>query len=219
MKSWLIVASVILCCALLFYWFYRTQTVWVDSAPYRRSVEKPAKTLVVVYSRTGNTLGVAKVVASYFDADLLTIDAPLYTRDYKGQRLAERHADDEVTMTPITHDSVDVSQYDLVFLCSPTWWYRPAVPLWSFVENHDFAGKEIFLMMTGNSRMKEGYIAKFATLVEKQNGKFLGMHFLQRGRVYWQKEPSALEEETLAELRERNKIWPVDVESIIKCVK
>ena len=40
----------------LFY-FYRTQTVWVESKPYRRVSEKPANTLVVVYSRTGNTMG------------------------------------------------------------------------------------------------------------------------------------------------------------------
>ena len=207
MKICLIIGSIVISCAVLVFWFYRTQTVWVESRPYKRVATRPAKTLVVVYSRTGNTLGVAKEVARYFDADLLKIDAPLYTRDYKGQRLAAKHADEEATTTPITHNPVKISQYDLVFLCSPTWWYRPAVPLWSFVENHDFAGRTIFLMMTGNSRMKEDRIAKFANLVEEKNGKFSGLHFIQRGRVYWQKKPSTLKAEVLAVLEYRNEIW------------
>ncbi len=63
------------------------------------------------------------------------------------------------------------------------WWYRPAVPLWSFVEDHDFVGRAIFLMMTGNSRIKKDLIAKFANLVEEKNGKFLGVHFYKEDAV------------------------------------
>jgi len=211
MKLWLIIGSVALSITVVLFWFYRTQTIWIESKPYKRVSTQPARTLVVVYSRTGNTLGVAKEVARYFDADFLTIDAPLYTSDIKGQRLAARHADEEATTTPITHHPVDIAQYDLVFLCSPTWWYRPAIPLWSFVENHDFAGKRIFLMMTGNSRMKEEFISKFSILVKEKNGKFLDVLFIQRGRVYWQKNPSALNTEVLEALKYRNEIWPAGV--------
>ena len=57
-------------------WFYRTQTTWIESPPYQRVSEAPARTLVVVYSRTGNTLGAAKEVARFFDGDLLQIEAP-----------------------------------------------------------------------------------------------------------------------------------------------
>jgi amidase len=39
-------------------------------------------------------------------------------------------------------------------------WWTP----WSFVENHDFAGKPVFLLMTGNSRLKEELIDKFAII-------------------------------------------------------
>ena len=193
----------------LFY-FYRTQTVWVESKPYRRVSEKPANTLVVVYSRTGNTMGAAKEVAKYFDADLLKIYAPLYSRDLKGQQLAAKHADEEVTTTPIKHDPVDLNQYDLIFLCSPTWWYRPAVPLWSFVENHDFAGKKVFLIMTGNSRKTDEKTGKFGPLVEKQNGEFLEVLFVQRGRIYWQKTPEQVNKEVLDALKERKEMWPVE---------
>ncbi len=191
----------------LLFWFYRTQTTWLESKPYQRSSNDPARTLVVVYSRTGNTLGVAKEVANYFDADLVQIEAPQYSRDLKGQQLASKHADEEVTTTPIKHDPVDLDQYHLVFLCSPTWWFRPAPPLWSFVENHDFSNKRVFLIMTGNSRMKEERTGKFGVLVEEKNGDFLGMLFIRRGRVFWQKTPDQVNKDVFVELREREAMW------------
>ncbi len=197
--------------AVLLVWFYRTQTVWVESSRYQRSSKEPAKVLVVVYSRTGNTLGAAKEAAKYFGADLIKIEAPQYSRDLKGQQLASKHADEEVTTTPIMHDPVDIKQYDLIILCSPTWWYRPAIPLWSFVNNHDFGGKRVFLLMTGNSRMTEERTGKFGALVEEKNGELLDVLFIRRGRVFWQKTPDQVNQELFEALRERKDIWPEHV--------
>ncbi len=190
-------------------WFYRTQTTWVESPSYRRVSRAPARVLVVVYSRTGNTLGAAKEAARFFDADLLRIEAPQYARTIKGQLLAGRHADEEVTTTPIEHDPVAVSRYDLILLCSPTWWFRPAPPIWSFVENHDFAAKPVFLLMTGNSRLKQELTGKLGTLVEKKNGRFLDTLFIRRGRIIWQKTPDEVHREVREALAARQATWPV----------
>ena len=194
-------------------YFYRTQTVWVESEPYQRISIEPATTLVVVYSRTGNTMGAAKEVAKYFDADLLKIEAPQYSRDLKGQNLASKHADQEVTTTAIQHDPVDLNDYDLIFLCSPTWWFRPAIPLWSFVETHDFKGKPVFLIMTGNSRKTDERTGKFATLVKQKNGNFLDVLFVRRGRIYWQKSPEQVNDEVRNALKERKDMWVETVKS------
>ena len=204
---WLVLTSVALIIAVLLIWLYRTQTVWVESEPYQRTLKEPAKALVVVYSRTGNTMGAAKEVAKYFDADLLKIEAPQYGRNLNGGRLAEKHADEEVTTTPIQHMPVDLTKYDLIFLCSPTWWYRPAVPLFSFVENHDFANKPVFLIMTGNSKKTDDKTGKFETLVKEKNGNLLDVLFFQRGRIYWQKTPEQVNNEVREALNERNYIW------------
>ena len=209
-KNLLIIVGLIVVAAaacLLFY--YKTQTSWVESPPHQRVSKLPARTLVVVYSRTGNTLGAGKEAARFFDARLLQIEAPQYARTIKGHLLASQHADQEVTTTPIQHNPVDLSQYDLIFLCSPTWWFRPAPPLWSFVENHNFAGKPVFLLMTGNSRLKEELISKFGTLVEEKNGKFLGLLFIRRGRIYWQKTPDEVNEEVREALDARQRMWPM----------
>ncbi len=205
----LIIGSVVVGIAILLFWFYRTQTVWVESEPYQRVSKEPAKTIVVVYSRTGNTLSAAKEVAKYFDADLLKIEAPLYSRNLKGQQLAAKHADEEVTTTPIQHDPVNIDDYELIFLCSPTWWYRPVIPLFSFVENHDFAGKSIVLLMTGNSRKTDEKTGKFETLVEEKNGNLLDVLFFRRGRIYWQKTPEQVNDEVLDALKEGKELWPL----------
>jgi len=202
-KMYLIIGISIAIITIVLVYIYRTQTVWVESEPYQRISKEPTKTLVVVYSRTGNTMSAAKEVAKYFDADLLKIDAPQYSRDLKGQQLAAKHADEEITTTPIQHDPVDLTKYDLIFLCSPTWWYRPAIPLFSFVENHDFANKSVFLIMTGNSKKTDEKTGKFETLVKEKNGNLLDILFIQRGRIYWQKTPEQVNNEVINALMER----------------
>ena len=206
-KVWVITSSLTVIAAVLLIWFYVTQTVWVESEPYQRESKDQANTLVVVYSRTGNTIIAAKEAARHFDADLLIIEAPLYTRDLKGLKRASDDAGEQVISTPIEHTPVNLEEYDLIILCSPTWWFRPAVPLWSFVENHDFKRKHVFLIMTGNSRYKEHLIRDFKNHVEKKNGIYLDMLFIKRGRIYWQKTPDQVNKEVREAINERKEMW------------
>ncbi len=206
-NMWLFIGIVLVATVTGLFYFYKTQTVWIESPPYKRVSTANARALVVVYSRTGNTLGAAKEVARFFDADMLQIKAPQYARNMKGQMLASDDADKEVTTTPILHDPVNLSDYDLIFLCSPTWWFRPAPPLWSFVENHDFAKKSVFLLMTGNSRLTEERTGKFSTLVERKNGKYIDKLFIRRGRIYWQKSSDQIYKEIRTALKNRHNLW------------
>ncbi len=188
--------------------FYRDQMVWAESAAYGREAPGPARSLVVYYSRSGNTAGAAKEAARYFQADVLQILAPQYGLDLEGSMRAGEDADQGLTTTPIEHEPVDLSRYELVVLCSPTWWFRPAVPLWSFVEDHDFGGARVFLVMTGNSRLKQENVALFADLVEQNGGVFLDNLFLRRGRYFWQRSMDEVLGELREELEVRGGLWP-----------
>ncbi len=207
-RKYLVIVGVLLVSiSIAISYYLYVQTTWVDSPTYQRTNTIPAKALVVVYSRTGNTFGAAKEAAGYFDADLLQIKAPQYAMTVEGQSLASDHADAQLTTTPIQHEAVDLSQYGLIVLCAPTWWFRPAVPLWSFVENHDFSGNHVFLMMTGNSRYKKDLTNPFEDMVEKQNGQFLDLLFIRRGRIYWQKTPEEVNQEIIEALDKRKDLW------------
>ena len=147
--------------------------------------KKPkAKALVVYYSRTANTEVMAKEIAKCFQADLVPIKAEAYGKDFMGQLKAGLDAWNEERMTDIKPETVEMSQYNLIFLGAPIWWYRPAVPLWTFVEKNNFHGKTVVLFSTFNSKFKQKYILEFTRLVENNNGRFLDHVYVRRGRIY-----------------------------------
>ncbi len=108
---------------------YRDQQVWRTSPPYSRRAASPPRTLVVHYSRTGNSQAVAKEVARWFEAEVLQVEAPLYGFSFQSSLRAPREAGQRLRTTPVEHVPVDPADFDLVVWCAPTWWFRPAVPL------------------------------------------------------------------------------------------
>ena len=164
---------------------YKDQT-WIESEPYKRRSENAASTAVVVYSRSGNTLLAAKELARLHDADLFILKAPAYPQTFSGQMRASKDASSESRETEVIQPTIDFGNYRRVILGSPTWWYRPAVPMWTFAANQDFSQCEVFLLMTGNSRYQTSKIEEFGELVQASNGRFTGYHFIERGRVFWQ---------------------------------
>lgn len=42
-------------------------------------------------------------------------------------------------------ESVDLSQYDTIFLGYPNWWYGVPMALLTFLEGNDFSGKQVYL--------------------------------------------------------------------------
>jgi flavodoxin len=144
-----------------------------------------AKALVVVYSYTGNTRAIADEIIKHFKTDIVTIKALRYD-GFAGSLKANNDAWNEVKSTAIEPETVDMSQYNLIFLGSPIWWYRPAVPLWTFVEKNSFKDKAVVLFNTFNSKFKSEYIKEFIALVKNKEGQFLDHIYVRRGRWYSQ---------------------------------
>jgi flavodoxin len=144
-----------------------------------------AKALVVVYSYTGNTRAIADEIIEHFKTDIVTIKALRYD-GFAGSLKANNDAWNEVKSTAIEPETVDMSQYNLIFLGSPIWWYRPAVPLWTFVEKNSFKDKAVVLFNTFNSKFKSEYIKEFIALVKNKEGQFLDHIYVRRGRWYSQ---------------------------------
>ena len=180
---------------------------YFHSAPYTPKLDKATDVLVVYYSRSGNTEAMAREIARKFDADIVKIKAERYTLDYQGWRNANNDADDKVTTTEIKPDIVDMSKYRLMFLGSPIWWYRPAPPLWAFVENNDFHGKNVVLFNTFNSRFKVEEVEAFQRKIEEKGGRLIDHLFIRRGRVYYQKSGRQLIQEVQTLLDEKTKEW------------
>ena len=155
-----------------------------------------SKALVVTYSKDGNTKIFAEKIIKRFNADSIFIVAKDYD-DITGTASASGDAWDEVIDTHIVPEKVDMSDYNLIFLGSPIWWYRPAVPLWTFVSRNDFTGKKVILFNTFNSRFKQEYIDKFKNMIKKNGGELIDHIYVRRGRIIWQMD----EEEMVGELK------------------
>jgi flavodoxin len=171
---------------------------YVPSAAYLPRGEPNKKIAVVYYSRSGHSEAVAREVARTLNAPIARIDAdyPLNSAG-QGKAIFDARA---AARPKIRAEAIDLAPAQRVFLVSPIWMFRPATPLWAYVEQVDLSGKEVMLFTTGNSRFEQGEIDAFAKRVEARGGRFIAHNFLRRGRIYWQKSREELIDEVRKEV-------------------
>ncbi len=116
------------------------------------------KTLVVYYSATGNTRGVAKRLAENLNADTFEIvPSNPYTDDDldwndDNSRVSKEHDDESLRDVELESTTVpNFDTYDTVLIGYPIWWGIAAWPVNSFVEANDFTGKTVIPFCTSSS--------------------------------------------------------------------
>ena len=116
------------------------------------------KTLVVYYSATGNTWGVAKKLAENLEADIFEIvPSNPYTDDDldwndDNSRVSKEHDDESLRDVELESTTVpNFDTYDTVLIGYPIWWGLAAWPVNSFVEANDFTGKTVIPFCTSSS--------------------------------------------------------------------
>jgi len=196
--------------------------LWKDrkylySKPYRRKEDRPTDALVIYYSRSGNTESMAREIARKFQADIVKIAAKSYTLDFKGWINANIDAWNQ-NPADIDPETIDLSNYSLIILGSPIWYFRPATPLWTFVEKNNFQGRAVALFNTFNSRFKSEEIQEFQELIENKGGRFLDHIYVRRGRIYNQIRGSKLIKNTQELLNTRIDNWRSVISKIYKTV-
>ena len=114
--------------------------------------------LVVYYSATGNTEGVANYIAEATGGDLFEITpAEPYTDDDlnwsdENSRVTREHEDESLRDVELTTTQVENwDSYDTVFLGYPIWWGVATWPVDGFVEANDFTGKTVIPFCTSSS--------------------------------------------------------------------
>jgi len=114
--------------------------------------EQQPKTLVLYYSQTGVTKGVAEEFASQLGADIATfnVENP-YDGDY-GQTI-QRCIEERTTgeLSPVAGLEVNLQDYDVIFLGYPVWFGTCARPVLSLLNEVDLSGKTIVPFCTFGS--------------------------------------------------------------------
>ncbi len=137
------------------------------------------KVLIVFFSWGGNTRGIAHEIQRQTGYDLFEIEpVPAYSDDYNTV-LMEAQRDQHAQARPEIAGRVEnIDEYDTILLGYPNWWASIPMPIASFLEQYDFAGKRIIPFCShGGGRFGQSLTA-IAKLAPASNmGQGLSIHY------------------------------------------
>lgn len=116
-----------------------------DAAEASTSTQAANKTLVVVFSWSGNTLAVADRIASDLQTDVFRIEPETpYTKDYNEMLQIVQDEQAANTMPALAANVQAWDSYSTIYLGFPTWWGHLPQIVKSFLATHDCTGKTIY---------------------------------------------------------------------------
>ncbi len=113
-------------------------------------------TLVVYFSRTGNTEKIAESLIELTDADMYVIEAavPYTDADIRYQDdscRANKEQNDKTVRPEIAAPVSSIDSYDTIFLGYPIWWGQEPRIIDTFLESYDFSDKTVIPFCTSGS--------------------------------------------------------------------
>lgn len=126
--------------------------------------EKKMKTLVLYYSYTGNTKSIAQEVQKKLNCNIAEIVPVVsYSTDYDTV-VDQAHVDVNKEYKPeVKPLGVNISDYDVIVIGSPVWWYHVASPVLTVLHLNDWSGKSVYTFATN-----AGWIGKTFDDFEKE---------------------------------------------------
>ena len=122
-----------------------------------------SRMLVVYYSwSNGNTKRIAEQLAGAAGADIARIETVQpYTGCYNEVVEQGHREGNEGYRPPIQPLGVNVTDYDVIAVGTPTWWYTMAPAVLTFLEGQDFSGKTVIPFMTNGGW--PGHVIRYMT--------------------------------------------------------
>ena len=136
------------------------------------------KTLILYYSKTGNTKAACEALQKALGADIKEIK-DLNSRDTKLGGLGGMLKTLLSMHTAIEPKKVDLSPYTTVIISAPIWAAKFGLAMRTFVETNRFDGKNIIIFITADSFIEEKYQAKHKALLAESGGNVTGYFQVQ----------------------------------------
>lgn len=142
-----------------------------------KTEKKEMKTLTVYYSFTaGNTKRIAERVQQAIGGDIVRLETVKpYPSDYQE---AVNQGNEEVkrgykpALKPL---GVDINDYDRIIVGTPTWWYKMAPAVLSFLSSNNLKGKIVVPFMT-NAGWPGSVIEDMTDLAQKKGATVQDAH-------------------------------------------
>lgn len=157
------------------------------------------KTCITYYSRTGNTAMVARTLAEELGADIIEIkdlkDREGFLSSFKSSIDAMRES-----KTRISPGKLDMDDYDLIYIGSPTWAGKPAPAVITLIDTLNFMGKDVILFTTMSRQGGEGVIERMGEKIRARGGRIINSFMIKTGG----KELIEVKEDTLRVISEKD---------------
>jgi flavodoxin len=102
------------------------------------------RVLIAFFTWGGNTRGIAEEIQRQTGADLfeITLVEP-YSSDYNTVLMEAQRDQHHQARPELAEKTESMDDYDVILLGYPNWWASIPMPIASFLESYDFAGKTI----------------------------------------------------------------------------
>lgn len=131
-----------------------------------------SSSLVVVFSRRGNTLALAGMIATRTGADVFVLQpANPYPKDYRANVEQVARENERGFLPPLARLLENLGAYRTVFLGFPTWAMQLPPPVKSFLNQADLAGKTVLPFNTHGGYGAGETFAQIARLAPKSTVK------------------------------------------------
>lgn len=131
------------------------------------------KTLIVYYSRTGNTKLACETLRKELDCDIIEI-RDLSNREGRWGYYTAAFGSIFGTHTEIDPAAFDLAPYSAIIVASPVWAGKPSAAIRTFLEKNRFDGKKMFVVYTTNVLLKETSLDRAKKMAVESGGQVAG---------------------------------------------
>lgn len=110
------------------------------------------KTLVIYYSRSGNTKQIADYISEKIGGDVVRLETVrTYPSNYDEMLDTAKEEQRNGGRPELKNKNINITNYDTIFLGYPIWWGEIATPVYTFLDEYDLSGKKIAPFVTSGS--------------------------------------------------------------------
>ena len=149
----------------------------VDNKGSNNKVVTNNNAVVLYFSATGTTKGIAEKIANELNSDIIEI---VPEQEYKSEDLnynsdcrANREQNDD-NARPKIKNTIDISKYDTIYLGYPIWWGTIPKIILTLLDSYDFSNKTIIPFCTSGSTGISGSVSdlrKYNSKLDIKDGK------------------------------------------------
>ena len=111
--------------------------------------EQESKKLIVYYSLSGNTKGLAELIQSLTGADIFELKlVDPYPEEFEAVVERANHERESGDLPALAANIDNLADYDVVFIGTPNWFGTLSMPVLTFIDSHDLSGKTIVPFVT-----------------------------------------------------------------------